>query len=346
MNKIALFATVLLLAACGTKQPAAKVLPDAGEAIPVKVSPVLAVEQSPVILATGLLYTDEEARYAFKIGGVIDKIAVKEGQHFKKGQLLAALLLTEIEAQHSQARLGFEKAKRDFDRVQKLYRDSVATLEQLQNTETALEVARKTVETVAFNQQYAKIYAASDGFVLKKLANEGEVIAGGMPVLAISEQSGQQDWLLKAGVTDREWAAIQTGQKASVRLDAFTDTFPAVVFRKSQAADQTSGSFTVELQVSLRGKQPAVGMFGRAEIITGASNRLQSIPYDALIEAEGQQAFVFAALPDNKVKKVPVRIAAFDRQQVYISAGLEGISSIVVSNSAFLNEASTIRIVQ
>jgi len=36
---------------------------------------------------------------------------VNEGQSFKKGQLLATLKITEIDAQFSQAQMGYEKQK-------------------------------------------------------------------------------------------------------------------------------------------------------------------------------------------------------------------------------------------
>jgi len=55
-----------------------------------------------------------------------------------------------------------------------LYKDSVTTLEQVQNAKTVLDVAKKAEDAVAFNKQYSAIYAASDGFVTEKIGNEGE----------------------------------------------------------------------------------------------------------------------------------------------------------------------------
>ena len=181
-----IFATATMISSCGKQHTESSSLPNAEEAIPVKLAPVQNLEKLNSITATGLLTTENEARYSFKIGGVIDHINVDEGQFFKKGRLLATLKITEIESQLAQANLGYEKAKRDFTRVSNLYNDSVATLEQLQNAKTGLDIARKTIDAIAFNKKYAYIYANSDGFVTKKIANEGEVISGGMPVLAIN----------------------------------------------------------------------------------------------------------------------------------------------------------------
>jgi multidrug efflux pump subunit AcrA (membrane-fusion protein) len=88
-----------------------------------------------VITASGLLSTENEARLSFKISGIIEKIFVKEGDRVRKGQLLATLKSTEIASQVQQVQLTVEKAQRDYQRANNLYKDSVVTLEQLQNAE-------------------------------------------------------------------------------------------------------------------------------------------------------------------------------------------------------------------
>lgn len=311
---------------------------------------ILSVQQSETvgsITATGLLTTESEARYSFKIGGVIDHINVKEGQFFKKGQLLASLKTTEIEAQLLQSSLGYEKARREYIRATNLYRDSVATLEQLQNAKTAMDISKKTSDAIAFNKRYAFIYAQADGFVAKKMANEGEVIGGGAPILATNETSGFGNWVLRLGVTDREWSLIQRGNKALATLDAFPGkVFPGIVSKQSLAADQSSGSFEVEVKIEVPNANAAVGMFGKATIDVAGKVTLPTIPYDAIIEADGNDAFVFVPVDSSRVKKVPIIIESFNNREVVVKSGLENISTIVVSNSAFLNERSIITIIK
>jgi multidrug efflux pump subunit AcrA (membrane-fusion protein) len=228
-----------------------------------------------------------------------------------------------------------------------LYKDSVYTLEQLQNTKTALDVAKKAREATAFNERYSKIYAASDGFVSKKIANEGEVIAEGMPVLLTNSTEQRNSYSLKVGVTDREWAIIRPGQTAKVTLDGYAgQTFDATVFRKSQAADRELGSFQIELKLQLNGVKPAVGMFGKAEIATHQDESAVVIPYGSLVEADGNKGFVFTTISASRVKRVPVTILKFDNENVYLKDKLEGIDQIVISNSAYLNEQSFIKIIK
>ena len=348
MKKIQLLslAAILVLYSCKEKETVKNPLGEA-DVIPVKVSAVSALGLSQKINATGLVKTENEAKYSFKIGGVISRVFVEEGQFFRKGQLLAALNTTEISAGLMQTSLNVDKAQRDYQRAVNLYKDSVYTLEQLQNTKTALDIAQKGKEAVAFNERYSKIYAAADGFVSQKIASEGEVVAPGMPVLAINETQRNSNYLLRIGVTDREWSAISIGQTATVTLDGFADKrIDAVVLRKSQAADPALGSFQVELKLKLTDIKPAVGMFGKAEITTNHEQQVNVVPYGSLVEADGDKAFVFTPAANNKVKKIPVTISRIDNQQVYLKDGLDGLGEIVISNTAYLSEKSTIKIIR
>jgi RND family efflux transporter MFP subunit len=343
-----LFALTLLALACGQKAQPEPVKNDlnSAEVIAVRVAPVQSANANGTVTATGLMTTENETRYSFKLGGVIDRVAVKEGQAIKKGQLLATLKLNEIDAGIAQNTLGIEKAQRDLTRAENLYRDSVATLEQVQNARTALDLVKRQMDGLQFNRQYAAIYATSAGFVTKKLASEGEVIGGGYPLLAVNESTGA-GWVLRVGMSDQDWAAVAVGQSADIEIDAFAGRkFAGRVSNKSQAADQRSGSFQVDVQVQLKDAKPALGMYGKATIKTGRTAQHPTIPYDALIEADGAQAFVFVPEGGTRVRKQPIRIGTFNQQGVQVLSGLEGVREVVISNSAFLSERSTIQIAQ
>jgi len=297
------------------------------------------------IYASGLIATENEARLSFKIGGVIDRIYVEEGQFVKKGQLLATLKPTEIDNQLAEANLALDKAQRDYSRANNLYKDSVVTLEQLQNAQTALNVARKTVETIAFNQQYVYIRAMADGFIVGKLGNEGEVVAPGAPVLTMDETRAERDWVLRVGVTDAEWSSIFTGQKALVQFDAFSGkVFTGAVYKKSRSIDQGSGSFQVDIAIHFNNETPAAGMFGKAVLLPAKPADVNTVPYEALVQISGNKAFVYVLQQNGSLKKEEVVIQSFNARDVVILSGIRQGEQVVVSNNAFLNEHSKVAI--
>src|SRR5690349_10459003 len=133
-NTIQLFVTTAVLVtitafvqSCTESKGNNAVLPKANDPVPVKIMSLEKTLMSAPITASGQITTDDETILSFKTSGVISKVYVREGEAVKKGQLLAKLDPTEINAFVSQARLGLEKAQRDYDRAKNLYRDSVAT---------------------------------------------------------------------------------------------------------------------------------------------------------------------------------------------------------------------------
>ncbi|SKA32299.1 RND family efflux transporter, MFP subunit [Chitinophaga eiseniae] len=347
-NSFLLLPLSLLLFACGDKKPAASNA-DSTDVIPVKVMPLEKSGSALSIRASGQFTTDDEVNLSFKTNGIIHNILVKEGDAVHNGQLLATLNMTEIDAQVQQAQLGFEKAQRDYQRTLNLHNDSVATLEQLQNSKTALDMARQQLSTAQFNRSYSAIRATQDGYVLRKLANPGQFVSAGTSVLQING-ARTAHWLLRIGVTDREWAQVSTGDKATVETPSLPgETFTGTVTRKSEGIDAASGTFVIDVQLS--GSKPAAiatGMFGRCHITTGGTGggTAWSIPYAALLDGNGNSGYVFVTNDNQTAQRIPVTIAGMEKDQVLISQGMEQARSLIISGSAYLKDQSRIRIIQ
>ncbi|HRI59885.1 MAG TPA: efflux RND transporter periplasmic adaptor subunit [Saprospiraceae bacterium] len=314
------------------------------ERIPVQTA---AVQQKTIALpihASGILTSSAEQRLSFKVGGVILKIYVDEGDIVRPGQLLAVLDKTEIDAQVAQAQQGLSKAERDLARVEGLYRDSSTTLELLQNATTARDVAKETARIAQFNQQYAEIRATKGGKIIKKLMNEGEITGPGTPVFVLFE-TGANDWVVKINVSDRDWARINLGMAAKVTMDAYEGTaFNGKVSDLAPAADPASGLYPVEIRIQPQGKRFAPGLFAEVDITPSQSRPYTLIPVESLVEGDGKSAFVFALLADGEsVRKAPVQVAFLEGNQAVIASGLEGVTEVVTSGAPYLSEKKKVK---
>ncbi len=338
------FVIISLLMSCGKKKEPKKALIE-DDIVAVKLADVSQANSTEAINASGLVTSLQEARLSFKTGGIIEQIYIKEGQNVRKGQLLATLNLTEINAQVQQATESVNKSDRDLKRVTNLYRDSVATLEQVQNLTTALSVAKQSLEIAAYNQGYSKIYASANGVIVKKLMNEGELAGPGTPIFFMNA-SGANDWVLKAGIVDKDWTRLHIGDRATLSLDAFPEViFSATVSTLSQGADVNSGLYQAELKLNTQGKKMATGLFGKAKIMPSIVQKHTSIPIDAVIEGNGEDAFVYS-VAEGKARKMPVKIVGIDNNRAFIGRGLAGVSQVITDGSAYLVDGSRVRIVK
>ena len=346
MKKIFILPLVIisLLMSCGKKKEVKKALIE-DDIVAVKLTDVSQANSTEAINASGLVASLQEARLSFKTSGIIEKIYIKEGQNVRKGQLLASLNLTEINAQVQQAMESVNKSERDLKRVTNLYRDSVATLEQVQNLTTALSVAEQSLKIASYNQGYSKIYASTNGVIVKKLMNEGELAGPGTPVFFMNA-SGANDWVLKAGIADKDWTRLHIGDLATISLDAFPEIkFSATVSTLSQGADVSSGLYQAELKLNTQGKKMATGLFGKTQIMPSIVQKNTSIPIDAIIEGNGEDAFVYV-VAEGKARKMPVKIVGIDNNRVFIGSGLAGVSQVITDGSAYLVDGSRVRVLK
>ncbi|WP_183558745.1 efflux RND transporter periplasmic adaptor subunit [Mucilaginibacter sp. SP1R1] len=347
MKTIQYFSLLLctpLLYACNNPAPKT-VANHVTDTIPVSIIPLKQQNSDETMVVSGQFTTDDEVMLSFKTSGIISSLNVKEGDAVKSGQLLATLNPTEINAQVQQAQLANEKAKRDYQRTQNLYQDSVATLEQLQNSKTTLQQTQQQLSMATFNRQYSEIHAPKNGYVLHKLANTGQQVSAGAPVLETNgAHSGK--WLLRSNISDQQWAKLQPGDQAQVVTTALPGTtLQGVVTRKSEGIDAATGTFTADITLTGNPKAIAAGMFGKA-ILTPAHQTTGAwqIPYEALLDGDGNSGYVFVT-DDNKIAhKVKVTVAGINKNTATITDGLGQSKSLIVSGSAYLTDNSAITI--
>lgn len=341
-NIITILITTAAVTSCHQNKSPRPVL-SSTDTIPVKTISLNKQASQQTIYASGQFTTDDETVLSFKNGGVISRIYVQEGDAVKKGQLIASLHPVEINAQVEQSSLSVQKAERDYNRAQNLYKDSVATLEQMQNAKTALDVARQQQNAARFNQGYTEIRAAAAGFVLRKYANEGQVAGPGTPIVMVNG-AGKGNWLLKAGVSDQQWAAIQVGDKATVQTDALPgQSIEAVVHKKPEGID-ASGTFVIQLKLLKQPGTLASGLFGKATITPSRTVNAWQIPYDALLDGDQHEGYVFITNDNKKAEKVKVSLGNIENKTVIVTGGLENAKALIISGSAYLNHNSPITV--
>jgi multidrug efflux system membrane fusion protein len=316
---------------------------DALQPVVVRAAPVTDTMLARPIVATGTVAPKDEIALSFKIGGVIAHIAADPGDFVRAGQTLAALDLREIDAAVAKARSGTEKAERDLARARRLYADSVVTLAQLQDAETTAELARADLQTAAVNRRYAVIVAPSSGAVLRRGAEPGETVSPGATVLVLGSQARGN--VIEVGLADRDVVSVRRGDPAVARFDAFPGrTFAGHVTQVAAAADHGTGTYAVE--ITLRdGGVLAAGLVGQVEIRPGRGAPTTLVPIEAVLEAEGAEATVYALSADGvRAQRRRVTVAFISGGQVAVARGLEGVATVLTDGAAYLDDGAAVRV--
>ncbi len=342
----ALASLFLLLGGCGEQKATvpSTAIDLSDEKIPVRTTPVQQLNIALPIHASGMLTSASEQRLSFKIGGIIRKVYVDEGDVVRPGQLLAVLDKTEVDAQVTQAEQALAKSERDLNRVKGLYADSSTTLEMLENATTGRDLANESARIARFNQRYAEIRATMSGKIIKKLLNEGEITGPGNPVFVLFE-TGNNDWVVKINVSDRDWARLSKGMNAQVNLDAYPDEpFVGKITDLAPAADPASGLYPVEIRIRPDGKRFAPGLFAQVDITPPQKRSYAVVPIEAIVEGNGNNAFVFVPSADGETaRKVPIVIAFLEGRQAVVAKGLDNITEVITAGAPYLTEKTKIR---
>ncbi len=295
------------------------------------------------VKTSGKISSTAETKLSFKTGGIIDNIEVREGQSVKKGQTLAVLDLKEIQARYNQAKDGLDKAKRDYERVKNLYNDEVATLEQFQDAETGYNVALSNFEIAEFNLKHSKIIAPANGKILAKFVEENELVGPGNPIFLFGIKG--KGWKTKVGVTDKDIIKLKLGDVAKATFDAYPGVeFEAVINEVGEFANPYNGTYEVELVISPNERKLVSGFVAKIEIYPSDKNAYLMVPYDALVEANNIDAFIYT-VEESRAKRLPVKIKHITQEFAAVDSEDKNISEVVIDGSAYLSNNALVQVV-
>lgn len=349
MNRRASSAGWLLIAAaltaCGAESARAKESA-ATPPLPVRTDTIVRGPVEVPVRAAGTLGARHELELSFKVGGVVREVRFEEGARVKKGQLLASIDPTEIEAQLAQAQQTLDKAERDTTRVAALQARGSLPLVDAQNAATGLALARAAVDATAFNLQHARLVAPESGVIDRRLVHVGEVVAPGRPVFHLSAAGRGLGPVARVSLTDRDVLAIKLGDRGTVTLDARPDQpLAAHVTQVASIATPATGTFMVELTVDdPSATQLPSGLTVKVEIAHREADSVR-VPVSALVEGNGRDAVVYT-LVAGRARRVPVVVQRLVGDEALLVSTLAGVDSVVTAGASLLSEGALVRTVE
>jgi HlyD family secretion protein len=190
------------------------------------------------VTATGTVQPVDTVAVGTQVSGTISRVYVDFNSKVKKGQLLAELDKTILNAQvqqivssiqQAQSQLTFQQS--NYNRQSQLYNAgaiSKAELETAQNgfkvAQAALGSAQSQLQAAQKNLSLANIYSPIDGMVLSRNVSEGQTVAASFntPTLfSIAKDLTQMQ--VRAAVDEADIGNVKTGQRVSFTVDAFPD---------------------------------------------------------------------------------------------------------------------------
>ncbi len=291
-----------------------------------------------------------EADHAFRVGGKIAKRLVDTGAVVKKGQTLALLDPQDVRlaADAANAQVLAQQTDHDYaDAELKRYQDlfnkgfvSKSVLDQKMNLAKAADARLEAVRAqakVTLNQAgYAALVAETDGVVTQILAEAGQVVSTGQPVMRIADPRERELSISapEARIEDFRKAANKTAPR---QLMVFTwnqpdKPVPAVIREIGGAADPVTRTYPVRLTLVKADQSIQLGMSAYAVFIGADATGSFAVPLSSLY-VQGEQTGVWLVAADGKVSLKPVKVLSFRETSALIQpvAGNIKLGDVIVA---------------
>ncbi len=313
--------------------------------VPVEVESIQQSTSIIPIYAIGRVASDTETKLSFKTGGYIAELTAGEGDFVRTGRLLGRLRTQEIDAQVLKANHALMKARRDLVRIEAMYTDSVATLENVQDLRTLVEVSQADLDIALYNQKHSQITSPVTGRVLRKLAEPNELVNPGQPIYIIGS-FGRGAYVMTIQISDRDINLISLGTRASLTFDAFEGSeFSARVSQIAENADPVTGTFEIELEIANANQRLRNGLIGRVTLFPGAGNDYVKIPISSIVEGVGRKISVFVPTQSDSIaKKIELQIERFADDFVWVRSEYFSEDRIITTGAPYLKDGQLIKI--
>jgi membrane fusion protein (multidrug efflux system) len=318
----------------------------------VQVTKPAQLEMLRKLVLTADILPIQQADLMAKMAGYLDAIYVDRGDRVHSGQLLAVIRQPELEQQLYQAQANHDLAKVTFERLQELYAKQLIAKQEVDDSRTKFEVAKRTLDLQHTYLNYAQIVAPFDGYVTKRYVDPGAFIpqATGVvstvnTILTVMDLSQVK---VLVNVPERDVGSVHVGDQLSLTLDAYPDrTFPGQVTKFSPALDSGSRTLQVEIDVPNADLALKPGMFARVVLVLERHLQALAVPSETLLVNE-LGSFIFAIGPTQSdvptVRRVAVRTGIEDGGQVEILGGLGPNDQVVRTGKELVHDGGGVRV--
>lgn len=334
------------LAACGGKSATEA----ATAPTPVEAARVAAPGSSASVTAAGTLERRREMALSFRIPGVLTAMKVEAGDRVSAGQLIAAIDPAGVDARQRQTLADLERARRDMERDKTLFEKGYVSKQRIDDRTSALKAAQAAYDAARFDRRWANLVSPASGVVLERRAQAGEVVAAGQVVARIADLSSPL--VLRLPLSAREAARVRVGDVARVRVEdeqanGVEQALSGRVTRVGQAADTRTGAISVEIELSAPPAALRSGQVAHATLSVraapGAATAFARIPAEAVLEANGQRAFVYR-FDQGKARRTAIGFGGFDGDDALVS-GLPDGAQVITAGAGFVADGEAVRVV-
>jgi len=317
--------------------------PKAEEAAPARIVKVVKPprdEHARAIRISGLTEADKRAVLATRVGGIIDKLPVKQGDRVRTGDLILMLAAEEKVSAVDNAKALLAQRKAELDASERLAKTGNLPKLQLDTARSNLAAAQSQLDAAQAELERNEVKAPFDGVVDRVPVELGSAVMQGGEVATIL---ALDPVIARGEVSERDLGYLKVGDRASVRLVSGR-TVEGTVRYISRDASSATRTFRVEIAIpNADGSIPA-GM--TAEIALSAQpTDAVVLPRSVVTLGDKGDLGIRAVDKDDKVVFFPIDLVD-DTPGGLVLGGIPADARVIVAGQELVTEGDVVQPVE
>lgn len=305
---------------------------------------------------SGIVKSDNTVHLSTKVNGKIVQLNVEEGDYVDRGDTLVRIKDDNLLAQKNQVEAGLNEARaslgntqKNYERMKALYEKQSATRKELDDISTQFEMAKAKVQSLEAKLteirdliDYTVLQAPFNGYVVSKMASEGDLAGPGQPLLSVEKES---DMKVVITVPETQISLFNPKDKVTVDIRAAEKmNIQGVVSSVNPSGNPASRQFSVEISIPELSKIQGLksGMFAEVGLLTSGDQKV-TVPESAIVE-RGQLTGIYTLNNNSEAVLRWVRLGEKNNGTVEILSGLAPGESYVVSFEGAIREGQKVNV--
>jgi multidrug efflux system membrane fusion protein len=288
------------------------------------------------IRISGLTEADKRAVLATRVGGVIAKLPVKQGQHVKAGDLILMLDAEEKLSSADNARQLLVQRQAELAAAERLAKSGNLPKLQLDTARSNLTSAQSALRTAQAELDRNEVKAPFDGIVDRVPVELGSAVMQGGEVATVL---ALDPIVARGEISERDLRFIKIGDEADVRLvnGQMVKGTLRYISRDASAATRT---FRVEIAVENADGAIPAGMTAEITLRAAATDAIV-LPRSVVTLSGSGDLGIRAVDKDNKVVFFPIDLID-DTSKGLVLAGIPQDARVIVAGQELVAEGDVV----
>jgi RND family efflux transporter MFP subunit len=273
--------------------------------------------------------------------GRIVRVNAEVGDYKPAGSVLVEVDSELREAAYKAANVSYEKAKKDLERYEALYKEGSISDSQIEQARWSYQAAESQYIVARRQLSDTKITTPISGIVTARNVNIGSMVMGAPQATVVANVVDISRLKVKVNVAEKDVIRLKVGEKVDVTTDVFPGfVFTGTIFSISSKGDE-GHTYPVEVVLNNSKQQIKAGMFGRVIFSSKSSESVLVIPREAIIGSL-KDAQVYTVVNNTAAKLRSIVAGKEFGTNVEVIGGLNEGEVVVVNGQNNLKDDASV----